>query len=447
VLALGLTLLFFIMLFAARWLFYEPVHRLVGQLTGALARDVERRRRAEEKATSARFEAEEHLTFRNNLLDASEAVGIIATDGNGVVRIFNRAAEHILGYREVDLVGKLTLAELHRQARRVPDEELPLRSFMQVKEGEAFRVDKAGREHLLSINESEILDSTGQHSGRLVTFIDISEQKRLEAELQLNELQLIQNAKMATLGEMATGVAHELNQPLNNIGLLTSRVRRRMRKLANGEDAEFVNEKLELVQGQVQRASRIIEQLRSFGRRSGAEDFQPVRLAAPVRHVVDMLKEQFNHHAITLEIEVADDLPSVRADQGQLEQVFVNLIVNARDALRDGKDGWQAPDEKRIHIKGRTSELEGRPAVAISICDNGPGISPELKEKVFQPFFTTKEIGQGTGLGLSISYSLIQGFGGTLSVESEIDQGATFTITLLQVTSADGAKKQDSASR
>lgn len=447
ILFLGLALLFFVMAFAARWLFYQPVHRLVGQLTGALARDVERRRRAEEKATAARFEAEEHLTFRNNLLDASEAVGIIATDVNGVVRIFNSAAEQILGYAERDVVGRRTLADLRELAGRDATWELPLRTLMQLEQGEEFRVDASGQEHLLSINESEIRDSTGQYSGQLVTFIDISERKRLEAELQLNELQLIQSAKMATLGEMATGVAHELNQPLNNIGLLTSRVRRRLRKLPAGEDATFVNEKLERIQGQVQRASRIIEQLRSFGRRSGAEDFQPVVLADAVHQVVDMLGEQFRHHSITLEIDLPADLPRVRADRGQLEQVLVNLVVNARDALRDGAANWQPPDEKRVSITGHVCDIEGKPAAAVQVADNGPGIPADVQEKVFQPFFTTKEVGQGTGLGLSISYSLIQGFGGTLTVESEPGKDTAFTITLLQVTSTDGSKKQDSAGR
>jgi PAS domain S-box-containing protein len=437
VLVLGLVLSIAIMLASARWVLYQPVQRLVDRLTGALARDIERRRAAEQKAVAARFEAEEHLTFRDNLLDASRSVGIIGTDLAGVVRIFNRGAEQILGYTEAEVCGKQTLDEMRERSRSEAAEgkQLPLRSLMQLVPGQEFRVDKHGKELLLSINESEILDSTGQRAGQLVTFVDISEQKRLEAELQLNEMQLIQSAKMASLGEMATGVAHELNQPLNNIGLLTSRVLRRLPRLPDDKERHFFAEKLQRVQGQVERASRIIEQMRTFGRRSDETNVFAIELGPPLAHVEEMLGEQLRSAEIDFVVELPSELPLVLADSGQLEQVLLNLLINARDAFEDGaghKD-WTPPERREVRVEVRTPPGDER--VELVVSDNGPGMSDEVRARAFQPFYTTKEVGRGTGLGLAITYSLIRGFGGTLALESAPGRGSTFTISLRQVQS------------
>ncbi|PIE17587.1 MAG: hypothetical protein CSA65_08560 [Proteobacteria bacterium] len=451
VLLLGLVLSIVIMLASARWVLFAPVQRLVDKLTGALARDIERRRVAEQKAISARFEAEEHLTFRDNLLDASRSVGIIGTDLAGVVRIFNRGAEQILGYTEAEICGKVTLTELSERSCREPEQakQLPLRSLMQLVSGQEFRVNKHGEELLLSINHSEILDSTGQRAGQLVTFIDISEQKRLEAELQLNEMQLIQSAKMASLGEMATGVAHELNQPLNNIGLLTSRMLRRVPRLGDEEESRFIMEKLQRVQGQVERASRIIEQMRTFGRRSDETKVFSIDLDPPVAHVEEMLREPLRAADIDLSIELPAKLPPVLADSGQLEQVLLNLLVNARDAFEDGarRADWTPPEHPEVRVQAR---VDGDERVELVIADNGPGMSDEVRARAFQPFFTTKEVGRGTGLGLAISYSLIRGFGGTLALESEPNRGTTFTISLRQVAQSSESvhgESEDSAGR
>lgn len=452
ILILGLALSFAVMVASARWVLYQPVQRLVDKLTGALARDIERRRLAEQKAVGARLEAEEHLNFRNNLLDAAETVGIIGTDAHGVIRIYNRAAEQILGYADDEVRDLLTLDELRARSHRAPAKELPLRTMMQLAEGQEFRVDKQGHEHLLTINRAEILDGSGAHAGQLVTFVDVSEQKRLEAELQLNEMQLIQSAKMVSLGEMATGVAHELNQPLNNIGLLTSRVLRRLSRLDAEEERRFISEKLQRVQGQVERAGRIIEQLRTFGRRSSETKLLSFDLRPPVAHVEDMLGEQLRQAGIELEVDLPEDLPPALGDAGQLEQVLLNMLINARDAFEDGAKlpEWQPPANPRINVTA--CAVPHPPSIELKVSDNGPGMSDEVRARVFQPFYTTKEVGRGTGLGLAISYSLIRGSGGTLGVESELGRGTIFTISLRMVstppaTKADDPKGQDTPSR
>ena len=443
ILILGLALSFAVMVASARWVLYQPVQRLVDKLTGALARDIERRRLAEQKAIGARLEAEEHLNFRNNLLDAAETVGIIGTDAVGVIRIYNRAAEQILGYADDEVRDTLTLEVLRARSHHKAETELPLRSMMQLAEGQEFRVDKQGREHLLTINRAEILDSSGEHAGQLVTFVDISEQKRLEAELQLNEMQLIQSAKMASLGEMATGIAHEVNQPLNNIGLLTSRVLRRLSRIDNEEERRFISEKLKRVQGQVERAGRIIEQLRTFGRRSSETKLLSFDLRPPIAHVEDMLGEQLRQAGIELQVDLPEDLPPALGDAGQLEQVLLNMLINARDAFEDGAKlpEWSPPDKPCITVTART--LTDPAGIELKVNDNGPGMPADVRARVFQPFYTTKEVGRGTGLGLAISYSLIRGSGGTLGVESELGRGTIFTISLRRVATPPASKADE----
>jgi PAS domain S-box-containing protein len=419
---LGLALSFGIMLIAANWMLRRPLSRLVEQLTGALAMDVHRRKLAEQRAVSARLEAEAHLAFRENLINASESVGIVATDAEGRIQVWNQAAERILGHPESEVCGKASLDELLARARAAlpKKESWPL---IHAAEGEEMLADAAGRPHLLELQRSDIRDREGRRRGALITFIDVTERRRLEAELQQNELKLIQSSKLATLGEMATGVAHELNQPLNNIGLLSSRMIRKLGQLPlAAEESEFFSEKLAKVQTQVERAGKIIDHLRTFGRvRERA--LGSVDARASVDGVLVFLAEQLRQHAIEIVLELPPALPRVTADEAQLEQVLMNLILNARDALDELPEDALA---KQITIAG--GHEPGW--VTLEVRDNGPGMPAEVRERIFDPFFTTKEVGKGTGLGLSISYGLVRDFGGTLEVQSEPRKGATFRIRL-----------------
>jgi len=428
---LAIAVSFLIMLAAANWMLRRPLNRLVNQLTGALARDVQRRRQAEEVAVAARREAEKHLAFMNSLIDASEAVGIVAVDEEGLVQIFNWGAARILGHDAGQVVGRMTLEELRQRPGQGPDPRSPL---LHPGEGEEFWVSRDGTQHLLYVNDSVIHDSSGAERGRLVTFIDVTEQRKLQAELQLNELQLIQSAKLATLGEMATGIAHELNQPLNNIGLLSSRVQRRLGlQPLDEEERSFYEDKLAKIQSQVERAGKIIDHLRAFGRPSDTQ-LASIDVRKPIEGVMVFLREQLVRHDIEIKIEIPPDTPRVHADEARLEQVLMNLIVNARDALDEvSREG------KQIRVGTRRARLPaGEAALGIEVADNGPGMPPEVVERIFEPFFSTKEVGKGTGLGLSISYGLVRDFGGVLEVESNEGQGTTFTVLLRQA-GEDGA--------
>ena len=438
VLAFSVAASVLVMLGTANWMLHRPLARLEIALTGALRKDVERRRAAEHTAIRARLEAEAHLAFLDNLINATDHVGVVASGADDKIQLINRTAEAILGFSRAEAVGSMTLNELMNRCRRRSVHEVPLRSLMKLQEGEVFVTDGTGTERIVAVTYSDINDPDGTANGRLMMFIDMTERRRLEVELKANEMQLVQSSKLAGLGEMATGIAHELNQPLNNISLLASRVTRKLAQ--SGEPRDFEIEKLRIIQSQVQRASKIIDQLRTFGRPNVLQ-VESIHIQRPVYAVLDLTREQFENQGIEVVVDIPGDLPKVFADEQQLEQVLINLLNNARDAFGDLAACVEPP---RIRLKAETDVPPGGPPrVYLHVQDNGVGMSEDTCSRVFQPFFTTKEVGKGTGLGLSISYSLVRGFGGTLTFQSRLGEGTTFSILLSTVPAANLQKDVD----
>jgi C4-dicarboxylate-specific signal transduction histidine kinase len=242
------------------------------------------------------------------------------------------------------------------------------------------------------------------------------EMERREHELRDKQEQLIQAGKLATLGELTTGVAHELNNPLNNIGLYVGNVidQARRGELDDGRTVEDLEKAME----QVRKATEIISHLRTFGR-AAPVSLEHVDIDEVIERSLSLVQEQLKHREIEVDFELCPDELVLLANPIQLEQVFINLLANARDALEDAKT-------KKIRI---ATKREGD-RIRVSLSDTGPGIPPELEARVFDPFFTTKEVGSGTGLGLSITYSIVKEHGGEISVSSEPGKGATFVVLL-----------------
>jgi C4-dicarboxylate-specific signal transduction histidine kinase len=240
--------------------------------------------------------------------------------------------------------------------------------------------------------------------------------ERREQELRDKQEQLVQAGKLATLGELTTGVAHELNNPLNNIGLFVGNVIDRTR--AGELDREVVISGLEKAMAQVRKATEIISHLRTFGR-AAPMTFEPADVHEIIERALSLVQEQLKQRGIEVVFDLTEDDVSVLSNPIQLEQVFINLLTNARDAL-------EASKVREIRIASRVRD----DAVLITFSDTGPGIPSELEPRVFDPFFTTKEVGSGTGLGLSITYSIVKEHGGEISVESSPGHGATFRIEL-----------------
>ncbi|MFU8768552.1 MAG: ATP-binding protein, partial [Desulfotignum sp.] len=238
------------------------------------------------------------------------------------------------------------------------------------------------------------------------------------------EQQLIQAGKMATLGEMATGVAHELNQPLSVIKTASGFI---ARKISSNEqiDRSVLKTLSEEIESHVDRAARITSHMRLFGRKTIFKK-EAVNINEVLRRAFDIFSQQLKLREIEVQWDLADYLPVLQADPVRLEQVFINLLLNARDAIvaRAKAAGENQEIERRITLS--TRHTGGR--IQVKIRDTGTGIASAHFSKIFGPFFTTKDVGEGTGLGLSISYGIIKESGGNISVHNNREGGATFVI-------------------
>jgi len=242
------------------------------------------------------------------------------------------------------------------------------------------------------------------------------EMRRREQELREKQEQLVQAAKLATLGELTTGVAHELNNPLNNIGLFIGNV---IDSLDLGRvDHSSMLRQLQNAMQQVHKATEIITHLRTFGR-AAPVSHEPTRVNDVIEQSLTLMREQLKLRSIEVVLRLDPSNPVVMANPIRLEQVFMNLLTNARDALSDAS-------MKVIRISSRIESG----SVALAVEDTGPGVPPELVHRIFDPFFTTKEVGAGTGLGLSITYGIIKDHEGSIRLENRPGEGATFVIEL-----------------
>jgi len=243
-----------------------------------------------------------------------------------------------------------------------------------------------------------------------------TEIQRREQELRDKQEQLVQAGKLATLGELTTGVAHELNNPLNNIGLFVGNAIDLL-EFGMGNKEQIVGELRRAAQ-QVRKATEIISHLRTFGR-AATVSRDPISLRQVIDQALSLMQEQLRLRKIEVTVDLGPEEPVVVGNPIQLEQVFINLLTNARDAMADSP-------RKAIRISGSV----GSAVVEVAFADTGHGIPPGLERRVFDPFFTTKEVGKGTGLGLSITYGIVKEHGGTISVVSRPDEGTTFLIRL-----------------
>ncbi|MCP4926182.1 MAG: PAS domain-containing protein [Gammaproteobacteria bacterium] len=242
----------------------------------------------------------------------------------------------------------------------------------------------------------------------------ISQQQAVQKS---ESLKTIQTDKLATLGEMATSVAHELNQPLNVIRMAAGNTLKRMDKLPM--EANYLRDKLKRISEQTERAATIINHMRMFGRNAD-EAPAPIQPKLAIHGALSLIGEQLRLAEINVLVETIDTPLWVKGHQIQLEQVLINLLTNARDAINSNTTG-----EKRILIKLDATDDHAR----ITLEDNGGGIDTIAIDRLFEPFFTTKEMGLGTGLGLSVSYGIIQEMGGSIDA-TNVNKSACFTILL-----------------
>ena len=233
-------------------------------------------------------------------------------------------------------------------------------------------------------------------------------------ELATTQAQLFQSAKLSAIGELAAGVAHEISNPLTTI---IGDIQLLLREMKPGQPGY---ESAKAIERAGWRASKVVRSLLSFSRRE-EYDFAPTDINDTIETALSLIAYQIERASIHITKDLATDIPPALASAHHLEEVWINLLLNARDAIPKGQEG-------EIHIASRLDEQNR--SVQVLVSDNGCGIPPEHLGKMFEPFFTTKDPGKGTGLGLYISYNIIEQHHGSIQVESEVGEGTTFTVTL-----------------
>ena len=354
-------------------------------------------------------------SFLNNIIRSS-ADGIVVVDNEGNVLIFNEGAERILGYRAEEVVGKQIASsqiyspEVAREIMRLmrgndygpPGKITSLRVTLVRKDGEDVPVSFS----------SAIIRKEDREIGSVGIFSDLRERIRIRKELEEAKIQLMQTEKIASVGRLAAGVAHEINNPLSGILLYADMLSKEL-----AENPEWSADLQEIID-QTLRCKEIVTRLLEFSRQSVGQRV-PFEINRVINRSAELLARQSLFHDIEFVIDLQQDIPQMTGDPGQLQQVFTNLIINAGSAMK-GKG--------KIVITSRFDpDCE---EVSLQFADTGPGIPPDILNKIFEPFFTTKRPGEGTGLGLSVVYGIIQQHGGTIEVKNSELGGAIFTMTL-----------------
>jgi PAS domain S-box-containing protein len=393
----------------------ERLRRRVAELEASATEH----QRAEQKLERGARSSEAALrrseaTARAVLESASE--GIILIGPTGRIVLANTAAERMFGYPRAELLGQpleILLPERIREthvAHRADYFAEPRVRPMGIGLDLSGR-QKDGAEFPVEISLSHVAAPDG---GVAIAFItDITERKRLEVQLQHQREVLYQNEKLAALGTMAAGIAHEMNNPL---GIMTTRIELMLMDAKDHQLPGQVLEDLEVLHRASQRVARIAASLRSFARHTPS-DRVALDLNAVVEESVQLLQKPMAADNVEIVASLDRTLPPILGDANTLHQVLMNLLTNAREAMPHG-------GEIRLETGPAT-----RPGwVRLLVADTGTGISAEEVSKIFDPFFTTKST--GTGLGLSVTYGIIQEHGGTVDVQSQLGAGTTFIISL-----------------
>lgn len=372
----------------------------------AMVEDITRRKETEAQMRKLSYALEQTADF------------VIITDDKGVIEYVNPAFEEKTGYRRDEALG---------QTPRIIKSGVHGRDFYErlwktISRGEAFRgvVVNRTRNGELYYEEKTITplkDAQGRVTHFISTGKDITERRRAEQELRRHQAELAHVARLSTMGEMAAGLAHELNQPLSAIVNYSQGCIRRLR--AGKAGADEMLPVVEQVRAQAERAGKIIRRMRNFARKS-----EPCRVAmdvnAMIREVAELAEPDVRRHQARLRLELADRAPPVLADVIQIEQVLLNLMLNGLEAM----EAIHA-DDRELVVR---TEAASPDTVKVTVRDSGPGLPAQVGKRIFDPFFTTKP--KGMGMGLSLSRSIVEAHGGHLWVVSEVSRGATFQFTL-----------------
>ncbi len=392
------------------------------------AKHLENQRRLEREIEIAK-------NYLENIVENTKT-NLMVLDKDLTVKTLNTAQSKTLGRPKADILGRPFFSLFPDNLR--PYNSIPVEAILQ--KTLMGRSSDIKDYKITGVQESPIyLDMTispllieGEINGILITSNDVTKRVQLEEALKQYtveledkvdkesatakklEQQVLHSEKLAALGRLATGVAHEIGNPLTSISTFAQL----LREMATDE---FTQNSLDIINNHIQRITEIVRQMSTFSR-PAATNIKYLQVNETLKSSLDLMRlDKRMKHTIEIEIHLAPDLPKTMFDEGQIAQVFVNIILNALDAM---------PEGGKLTVTSYQGTEQGRDFIYIEFRDTGIGIAPENIEKIFDPFYTTKDAGKGTGLGLSLSYNIIKRFKGDIKVASGVGMGTVFTIIL-----------------
>jgi two-component system NtrC family sensor kinase len=387
-----------------------PIKNEKGEVVGyqGINLDISERKQIENELREAN-------EFFMNLIESS-VDGIIAADMKGNIFIFNKGAEALTGHMAEEVIGKLHITRIYPEgvAKEIMKK---LRSPEYGGVGKFIPtqlsvLNKFGEEIPIQLSAVLIYNGTGQEIASVGIFTDLRPRLKMEKKLQETHLQLVSSEKMASLGKLAAGIAHEINNPLGGILIYSSLMMEDLPEEdpRRGDLARIVQE--------AGRCKEIVKSLLEFARQTEPK-MEPTDINRAINDGLFFLVNQALFHNIQIVKRLDSFLPFVRGNASQLKQVFMNIVVNAAEAMHGSGT-----------LTITTSPAPDRKTVFVEFTDTGVGIPEENLTRIFDPFFTTKEVGKGTGLGLATSYGIVEDHGGKIGVKSKVGEGTTFTIEL-----------------
>jgi PAS domain S-box-containing protein len=339
--------------------------------------------------------------WRETFDSISDMISILDKDSK-ITRV-NKAFADFVGMKPAEVIGKTCYELVH--GTKKPPQECPYYRTLKTKKPAVAELFEPSLNVYLVASTSPIFDEKGRVVGSVHIARDITEQKKVQERIVVSD-------RLITVGEMASGIAHELNNPLTGVIGLS--------QLLVGKDMpDAIRKDVETICSEAQRAATIVKNLLTFARKH-----TPTRQPTQTNNIIeDVLKLRSYEHRINniqVERQLDTELPEIMADYFQIQQVFLNIILNAEGAMAE------AHNQGTLTIT--TERVNGN--IKVSFTDDGPGIPRENLSRLFDPFFTTKEVGKGTGLGLSICYGIVSEHNGKIYAESKTDKGATFIVEL-----------------
>ncbi|AJE03091.1 PAS domain-containing sensor histidine kinase [Geobacter pickeringii] len=362
-----------------------------------------------------RKQVEVDLRNKTNELQAifdSITDGITVYDHDGRIQHHNPMGPRLFP-REIQS-GK-SCSELFHPETATLTHECPVERAIRGERAETSHVSvrEGNKTQYVDITATTIKDALGEKNRALVFFRDVSKKR-------LQEMHLIQSEKMSSIGVLATGIAHEINNPLTSVAGYAEALLRRFRDepaLERDSRLDVFPRYLEVIVRESYRCKGIINHLLSFGRKSDGIAVM-ADMNAILLEILELLRHQPDYRRIDVVTTLKEDLPRVLGDPSGLRQVCMNLLVNAHQAIAGAG---------RVAV---TTEIAGDTAISITIRDTGPGIAPDMLDRIWDPFFTTKEVGKGVGLGLALTFDIIKRHGGEIHAESRLGEGSLFTVIL-----------------